>query len=126
MDNIEVHFYTEEEMREYRERERKMEKREKFFAKIFSCLRCIFYTPLSIAFHAVSFVARGIGFVSSFGLIAGVYYLYQSFVAFRNGVPLAEIETLLTGIELVVAPFIIYAIAEISERIYHWFENNAF
>lgn len=121
-----MRFLTQEEIEYRREKDRKRKRREAFYAKVKSCLRCIFYTPLSIAFHAVSFVSRGIGFIASFGLIAGVYYLYQSFVAFRNNVPLAEIEVLSKGILLTVLPFIVYAIAEITERLYRWFENNAF
>ena len=62
-----------------------------FFVSVFSGLRTIIYTPLSIAFHAVSFVAKGIGYISSFGLIAGVYYLYQSFCSFKSGIPFGEI-----------------------------------
>ena len=37
---------------------KKIEKWEKFFISVFSGLRTIIYTPLSIAFHAVSFVAK--------------------------------------------------------------------
>ena len=76
-----------EEYEKSKENFNKIEKWEKFFISVFSGLRTIIYTPLSIAFHAVSFVAKGIGYIFSFGLIAGVYYLYQSFCAFKIGVP---------------------------------------
>ena len=72
---------TDEEYEKSKKNFKKKEKRDMFFVSIFSGLRTIIYTPLSIAFHAVSFVAKGIGYISSFGLIAGVYYLYQSFCA---------------------------------------------
>ena len=77
---------TDEEYARSEKRIEKSEKRYKFFGSVFSELRTIIYTPLSIAFHAVSYVAKGIGYISSFGLIAGVYYLYQSFCAFKSGV----------------------------------------
>ena len=82
---------TEEEYEKSKKNFKKIEKREKFFSSVFSGLRTIIYTPLSIAFHAVSFVEKGIGCISSFGLIAGVYYLYQSFCAFKSGVSFGEI-----------------------------------
>ena len=40
---------------------------------IFSGLRTIIYTPLSIAFHAVSFVAKGIEYP-----VGGFYEKYQN------------------------------------------------
>ena len=82
---------TDEEYEKSKKNFKKKEKRDMFFVSIFSGLRTIIYTPLSIAFHAVSFVAKGIGYISSFGLIAGVYYLYQSFCAFKSGIPFGEI-----------------------------------
>ena len=81
---------------------KKIEKWEKFFISVFSRLRTIIYTPLSIAFHAVSFVAKGIGYISSFGLIAGVYYLYQSFCAFKIGVPFGKIGELSKAVGFIV------------------------
>ena len=63
---------TEEEYEKSKKNFKKKEKRDMFFVSVFSGLRTIIYTPLSIAFHAVSFVAKGIGYISSFGLIAGL------------------------------------------------------
>lgn len=99
---------TEEEQARSKKYFKKKEKRDKFFGSVFSGLRTIIYTPLSIAFHAVSFVAKGIGYISSFGLIAGVYYLYQSFCAFKSGVPFGEIGELSKAVGFIVFPFIAY------------------
>lgn len=121
-----MRFLTNEEIEIRKEKSYKRERKAEFFEKVLSLLRCIFFPPLSTAFHLVSFVSRGIGFIASFGLIVGVYNLYQSFVAFRNNVPLAEIETLSKGVSFIILPFIVYAIAEITERIYVWFEDNTF
>ena len=117
---------TEEEYEKSKKNFKKIEKREKFFSSIFSGLRTIIYTPLSIAFHAVSFVAKGIGYISSFGLIAGVYYLYQSFCAFKSGVPFGEIGELSKAVGFIVFPFIAYLVSYVSRKIYTYFEENAY
>ena len=53
---------TDEEYEKSKKNFKKKEKRDMFFVSIFSGLRTIIYTPLSIAFHAVSFVAKGLHF----------------------------------------------------------------
>lgn len=116
---------TDEEYEKSKKNFRKIEKREKFFSSVFSGLRTIIYTPLSIAFHAVSFVAKGIGYISSFGLIAGVYYLYQSFCAFKSGIPIGEIGELSKAVGFIVFPFIVYLISYVCEKIYTYLEENA-
>ena len=93
---------------------------------IFSGLRTIIYTPLSIAFHAVSFVAKGIGYISSFGLIAGVYYLYQSFCAFKSGIPFGEIGELNKAVCFIIFPFVAYLVSYVCEKIHIYFEENAY
>ncbi len=55
-----------------------------FFVSIFSGLENDY---LHATIHCVScsfFCSKGIGYISSFGLIAGVYYLYQSFYCFQE------------------------------------------
>ena len=49
---------AEEEYEKSKKNFKKIEKWEKFFISVFSGLRTTIYTPLSIAFHAVSFVAK--------------------------------------------------------------------
>ena len=117
---------TDEEYARSQKRIEKSEKRYNFFGSAFSELRTIIYTPLSIAFHAVSFVAKGIGYISSFGLIAGVYYLYQSFCAFKSGVPFGEIGELSKAVGFIVFPFIAYLVSYVSRKIYTYFEENAY
>lgn len=117
---------TDEEYARSQKRIEKLEKRYKFFGSVFSGLRAIIYAPLSIAFHAVSFVTKGICYISSFGLIAGIYYLYQSSCAFRSGAALGEIAELNKAISFLVFPFIAYLVSYICEKIYNYFERNAF
>lgn len=117
---------AEEEYEKSKKNFKKIEKWEKFFISVFSRLRTIIYTPLSIAFHAVSFVAKGIGYIFSFGLIAGVYYLYQSFCSFKSGVPFGEIGELSKAVGFIVFPFIAYLVSYVSRKIYTYFEENAY
>ena len=121
-----MRYMTKEEIIKREKKMKRKKKTEVIFDNLFSGLRTVIYTPLSIAFHAVSFIARGIGFISSFGLIVSVYYFYQSFCAFSNGTPLKEINTIEAAIMFLIFPFIAYGIAEITERIYGYFEDNAF
>lgn len=116
---------TDEEYERSKKNLKRLDKRYEFFDSVFSGLRTIIYTPLSIAFHAVSFVAKGIGYISSFGLIAGVYYLYQSFCAFKSGVPFGEIGELSKAVGFIVFPFIAYLVSYVTEKIYTYFEENA-
>lgn len=117
---------TDEEYARSQKRIEKSEKRYKFFGSVFSGLRTIIYTPLSIAFHAVSFVSKGISYISSFGLIAGVYYLYQSFCAFTSGVPFGEIGELNKAVCFIIFPFVAYLVSYVCEKIHIYFEENAY
>ena len=117
---------TEEEYEKSKKNFKKKEKRDMFFVSVFSGVRTIIYTPLSIAFHAVSFVAKGIGYISSFGLIAGVYYLYQSFCAFKSGIPFGEIGELNKAVCFIIFPFVAYLVSYVCEKIHIYFEENAY
>lgn len=117
---------TDEEYEKSKKNFKKKEIRDMFFVSIFSGLRTIIYTPLSIAFHAVSFVAKGIGYISSFGLIAGVYYLYQSFCAFKSGIPFGEIGELNKAVCFIIFPFVAYLVSYVCEKIHIYFEENAY
>ena len=117
---------TEEEKIEMREKREKAGRRREFFAKISEFLRSVFFPPLSIAFHAISFVTKGIGIISSFGLFAGFYYAYKSVVALMDGVPFKDVDTNGKAITFILLPFIAYGISVITERIYCYFEDNSF
>lgn len=108
------------------EKLRRSRKRSAIIGNIMSCLRTIIYTPLSVAFHAVSFVTKGIGYISSLGLIAAAFYVYQAFTAFKSGTPFGEIDVIGKAATLIAIPFIAYAVSVITEHIYEYFENNAF
>lgn len=104
--------------------DRKIEKREKIKSTLRSGFHTMFYTPLTIAFHAVAFILRGIGCIASLGLPIGFYYTYKSICSFVNGTPLKEIESIEMAIVLIVFPFIVYGIATFTEWIGDYFENH--
>ena len=70
--------------------------------------------------------ADGVMTVSYTHLIAGVYYLYQSFCAFKSGVPFGEIGEFTKAVGFIVFPFIAYLVSYVSEKIYTYFEENAY
>lgn len=117
---------TEEEIEERNEKLRRNAKRDAIIKSILSCVRTIVYTPLSIAFHAVSFVTRGIGCVSAFGMLIGGYHLYKGISDITNGVSFGEINAFEKAVPFFIVPFIAYGISVITEKIYLYFENNAF
>ena len=117
---------SENEKEEIDKRRKKHNKIEKIKRSFLDTVRTIIYTPLAIAFHGISFIARGIGYISSFGLILGAYYLYQSFSDFMNGVAISEIDTIKKAFVLIIFPFIAYSISIIAEKLYHYFDDNSF
>lgn len=117
---------TDSEKEEIEKRRKKHNKIEKMKNSFLGVARTIFYTPLGIAFHAVSFVARGIGYISSFGLIAGAYYLYQSICAFTDGVAIGEIDIIRKAVAFIIVPFTAYTVSVIAEKLQNYFEENAF
>ena len=71
---------TDEEYEKSKKNFKKKEKRDMFFCFYFQWIENDY---LHATIHCVScsfFCSKGIGYISSFGLIAGVYYLYQSFL----------------------------------------------
>lgn len=126
--NIEIRRSTPEqvrkvEMRLKKDREKALRRME-IKQSIFAFFRAIIYTPLSIAFHAISFVARGIGWVASFGMLVGVYYAYKVISAMIDGAPLSDTDLIWKAVFFLIAPFIVYAFAEITENIYLYFDEN--
>ena len=121
--------YSEAESKKRIERiEKKLEAVEKKKARrkgFVSAVKSIICTPLSIAFHAISFVSKGIGYISSFGLLIGFYYLYQAFSALFNGVAFAEIETFGKAVPFLIFPFIAYGISVVTEKIWLYLESQS-
>lgn len=122
-------FYTKdlspEEQERLADQKRRARKREARIESILSCVRVIFYTPLSIAFHAISFVSRGIGCVASFGMLVGLYYVYLGVCDMGNGISFGEIEAFGKAVPFFTTPFAAYAVSEITDRIYFYFARNA-
>lgn len=128
-ESIHIRFPSDEELESYRlkmeEEDRKEEKKAVAKNGFFAMLRTIICTPLSIAFHAISFVSKGIGYISSFGLLIGFYYLYQSFSALFKGVSFAEIETFGKAVPFLVFPFIAYGISVVTEKVWLYLESKS-
>lgn len=93
---------------------------------ILGFIRPVVYTPLSILFRAISIVTRALGWVASLGLVAGIYYAYIVISAIADGTPIGQIDEVLNAVVFLVAPFVIYAAAELTERIYLYFDENRF
>lgn len=117
---------TQEERVKIEKRRKRIHKREAFFENLRDIMRPVIFTPLSVVFHIISFVTKGIGYISSVGLIAGFYYLYKSIEALINGVPFGEIDTFVKAVAFIIIPFAAFGISVVTERIYCYFENNAY
>ena len=84
---------------------------------------------LHATIHCVScsfFCSKRDCYISSFGLIAGVYYLYQSFCAFKSGIPFGEIGELNKAVCFIIFPFVAYLVSYVCEKIHIYFEENAY
>lgn len=124
-----IKFPSDEELERFRlkreEENKKIENKAVAKNGFFAMLRTIICTPLSIAFHAISFVSKGIGYISSFGLLIGFYYLYQSFSALFKGVAFAEIETFGKSVPFLIFPFIAYGISVVTEKVWLYLESQS-
>lgn len=104
-----------------REKRREAERsREVKVSGFWNVVRRIVFSPISSALNLVSFVCDIVAKISFLGLIAGAYYLYQSFSAMAKGVPFADIDTFSKAIPFIIFPFIAYAVAELLNRAYLW------
>ena len=117
---------TEEEIEKRNKKMRRSRKRNAIMSSIMSCVRTAVYTPLSIAFHAISFVSKGAGCISAFGMLVGVYYVYMGISAVVNGAAFGEIDSFQKAVPYFIFPFIAYGTSVVTERIYHYLEDNAF
>lgn len=119
---------TKEEMRETERRiaelNRKYARQEEIKGKIGYFLKPIFYTPLAFLFHVITFASRIVGAVACVAMLYGIYCGYKAFTAWRAGEAFAGDAK--TAAVLIVFPFIAYTIAEISERIWGYFEDNKY
>lgn len=96
------------------------EKRNNMAYNFWGGVRKIVFTPISTVLNFVSFILELVGKISSLGLIAGVYYLYQSFSALSKGIPFAEIDTFGKAVPFIIFPFIAYGLSVVLGRLYAW------
>ena len=126
--NIGYHVATKEEMmaaqRRIDELNRKYARQEEIKSKIGYFLKPIFFTPLAFLFHVITFVSRIIGAIACIAMLYGIYCGYKAFAAWRAGEAFSE--NVKTAAMLIIFPFIAYAIAEIAERIWGYFEDNKY
>lgn len=108
----------------YEKRLKQLDKRIEITDGILSLLRRIFYTPLGIFFHLISFVFRIVGAITSLLLIVGIYFGYKAFTAWKAGSDFTN--DLKIAAMLIIFPFIAYAIAFIAEKAWGYFEDNAY
>lgn len=113
-----------EDYRYYEKRLRQLDRRAELADSICSILRRIIYTPLGIFFHMVTFICRIVGAVASVLMLVGVYYAYNFFVKWKNNMDFGS--DLKTAIALILFPFIVFAVAVLSEKAWDYFENNAY
>lgn len=119
---------TERQQREnermVRELDRKIARNEEIKSKIADFLRPIFFTPLSIFFHIVTFAFRIIGGISCVTMFYGIYCAYKAFIAWRAGEIFGNYVQ--TAVMLIVFPFIAFAIATIAGKAWVYFEDNKY
>lgn len=115
-----------EMMEKDNQRYRRRQVIKKIMSRIGKILRRIFYPPLAVAFHAIAFIARTFGFISSFGLLVAAYNVYEMVVGMKSGIPFRELENIKSTGLLLTLPFMAYAVANLTENIYEYFEENEF
>ena len=99
---------------------KKKEEREKHRRGLFYSLRRIFFTPIASAVNLIGFICELVAKISFVGLIAGVYYLYQSLSAVKSGVPFSEVDTFGKALSFIIFPFIAYGVSELLDMLYRW------
>ena len=119
---------TNESMRLYRKRvaelDRKYEWEREIKEKTGAILKPIFFTPLAIMFHIITFVFRIIGGIASVAMIYGIYCAYKAFSAWRDGTAYGA--DMKTSAVLIIFPFIAFGVATIAERIWCYFDENRY
>jgi len=106
------------------EKERKAKRREDILFTIGYHVKPIFFTPLSIMFHIITFVFRIIGDIASVAMIYGLYCAYKAFTAWRAGTAYAD--NAKTAVMLIVFPFAAFAVAKLTELAWTYFEDNKY
>ena len=116
----ELGFGTVQTDEEYEKSKKKFQEKKKSPRHVF----CFYFQwiendYLHATIHCVScsfFCSKRIGYISSFGLIAGVYYLYQSFCAFKSGIPFGEIGELNKAVCFIIFPFVAYLVSYVYAK----------
>ncbi len=123
-----VKVLSPEQQREFEisqaKKERKTQRRESIFFTIIYHVKPIFFTPLSIIFHIITFVFRIIGGIASVAMIYGIYCACKSFVAWKAGMAYADNAKI--AAVLIAFPFVAFMIAKLAELAWTYFENNKY
>ena len=100
--------------------ERKQAKKDAIIAKLRAVWRVIafvLFMPFVISFHCLSVLLRYGGAVLSLGLPYGLYCLYQTVVQLRAGTALADISQTTSACVFAIAPFVVFALSVLLEKL---------
>lgn len=106
------------------EKIRKYKQHEDLFFKIGYHVKPVFFTPLAIMFHTITFLFRIIGGIASVAMIYGIYCAYKAFSEWKMGMMYAD--DMKMALRLIIFPFAAFALAKISEIMWNYFENNKY
>lgn len=119
--------FTDEEAKAFLARQdMKVEKRFQKNIKRKIAIKSIVFKPLAIICNLASMVLRGIGFLTSFGILFGLFEIWGIFSSIFNGSGFAGFSTLIGAVELIILPFIVYAFSVITENLYEYFSSNTY
>lgn len=116
---------SEEEQNEIIRKEKEMRVRaheRKITTKIWNTLRPVLYTPLSIFFRVLSFISRIAGGIASIAMLYGLYCAWKAYSAWKAGEVFSQY--IQTSVTLILLPFIAFAIAIFSEKLWFYFDEN--
>jgi len=111
---------TPEEIARRNEYLRKREKRERIKDEIGHGFCVVFCSPLSIALRLLAIVSKVIGYMSSLGLIYGVYCGYKVIEAWNKGMEINNSNVKNIFIFLLL-PFAAYFIFYVSDKLSFYF-----
>lgn len=106
------------------EKTKKYRQHKNFFYMVGYYVKPVFFTPLAIMFHVIASVFYIIGSIASIAMIYGIYCAYKAFTAWKMGMVYAE--KIEMAVNLIVFPFVAFAVAKIAEAMRNYLENNKY
>ena len=84
----------------------------------------VLFMPFVISFKVLAMFLRYGGAVLSLGLPYGLYCLYQTVVQLRSGTALADISQITSACVFAIAPFAVFALSVLLEKLADVMENQ--